>query len=375
MSEIKHTRRCPGCGIILQTIDETLPGFVPEKHLLKHAVILCQRCFKIQHYGEDNLNLEPRIDDEFKRILAAARRQKALIVYVLDLVNFESTLSKDLADQLDSLELIAVATKRDLLPKAVKDTKLTDYVRERLASVGIKPTMITIASSIKNYNLDILKTAILDIRKHRNVYVIGATSSGKSSLVNGFLKNFANQTLTPITTSPFPGTTLRVIEVPLDSHSYLYDTPGFVIETSLLSKVEKEVIKVVMPKIEIKPRIYQLAAKDALLIGGLARLEILSGRTTGYTFYLANPITFHKTNITKADKVMENMIAKRGLKPISRIVSTVKDLEVFEITLEKQKKVDIVIVGYASICVTGFDQVIRMLVPKGVSVVVLPPKI
>ena len=375
MNEIKHSRRCPGCGIILQTVDESLPGFVPEKHLVKHEVILCQRCFKIQHYGEDILNQEPRIDEEFKRILTAARRQKALIVYVLDLVNFESTLSKDLANHLENLELIAVATKRDLLPKVVKDTKLTEYVRERLASVGIKPTMITIASSIKNFNLDILKTTILDIRKNRNVYVIGATSSGKSSLVNGFLKNFANKTFTPITTSPFPGTTLRVIEVPLDSHSFLYDTPGFVIETSLLSKVEKEVIKIIMPKVEIKPRIYQLGAKDALLIGGLARLEILSGKTTGYTIYLANPITFHKTLITKADQVMENMIAKRSLKPISRIVKTSSDLEAFEITLEKQKKVDIVIVGYASICVTGFDQVIRILVPKGTSVIVLPPKI
>jgi hypothetical protein len=72
---------------------------------------------------------------------------------------------------------------------------------------------------------------------------------------------------------------------------------------------------------------------------------------------------------------MENMIAKRSLKPISRIVKTSSDLEAFEITLEKQKKVDIVIVGYASICVTGFDQVIRILVPKGTSVIVLPPKI
>jgi ribosome biogenesis GTPase YqeH len=375
MNEIKRIRRCPGCGIILQTIDETLPGFVPEKHLLKHEVILCQRCFKIQHYGEDVLSKEPRVDEEFKRILAAAKKQKALIVYVLDLVNFESTLSKDLADQLIGLEIIAVATKRDLLPKVVKDTKLQDYVKERLATVGIKPSTITIASSIKNYNLDILKTAILTTRKTRNVYVIGATSSGKSSLVNAFLKNFANQTHTPITTSPFPGTTLRVIEIPLDSHSFLYDTPGFVIETSLLSKVEKEVIKIVMPKVEIKPRIYQLAAKDALLIGGLARIEVLSGKTTGYTIYLANPITFHKTNLTKADQVMQNMISKRSLKPISRIVTSGNDLEAFEITLEKQKKVDIVIVGYATICVTGFDQVIRVLAPKGVSVIVLPPKI
>lgn len=375
MIEIKHIRRCPGCGVILQTIDEALPGYVPEKHLLRHEVILCQRCFKIQHYGEDLMVAEPRVDDEFKKILQVARKQKALLIYVLDLVNFESTLSKDLASQIEDLDIIAVATKRDLLPKSVKDNKLESYVLSRLKTVAITPKKVVIASSIKNYQLDLLNQTIEQERKGRNVYVIGATSSGKSTLVNAFIKNYSNKTFTPITTSPFPGTTLRVIEIPLDGATYLYDTPGFVIDSSLLSKVEKEAIKIIMPKVEIKPRIYSLGVKDSLLIGGLARLDVLHGKKTGYTFYLSNLIQFHRTSLAKADEVFNRMVQARKLKPSSKIVNSIVDLEAYELTLENDKKVDIILVGYCAISVMGHGQVVRVLVPKGVAVSVLPPKI
>jgi uncharacterized protein with PIN domain len=45
MTEIRRIRRCPGCGVILQSIDDSLPGYVPEKHFERHEVILCQSLF------------------------------------------------------------------------------------------------------------------------------------------------------------------------------------------------------------------------------------------------------------------------------------------------------------------------------------------
>ena len=53
MNEMRIIRRCPGCGVSLQTIDQQLPGNVPVKHVDRHEVVLCQRCVKLQHYGED----------------------------------------------------------------------------------------------------------------------------------------------------------------------------------------------------------------------------------------------------------------------------------------------------------------------------------
>ena len=41
--------KCHGCGISLQTEDETKMGYVPQE---KKNEGLCQRCFKIRHYNQ-----------------------------------------------------------------------------------------------------------------------------------------------------------------------------------------------------------------------------------------------------------------------------------------------------------------------------------
>ena len=38
--------KCTGCGIILQIVDKTKPGYT-----LKIDNELCERCFKIKHYN------------------------------------------------------------------------------------------------------------------------------------------------------------------------------------------------------------------------------------------------------------------------------------------------------------------------------------
>ena len=52
---------CYGCGQILQCEDETQAGYVPDKILETKENILCQRCFKLQHY---NTNSEIQLVEE-----------------------------------------------------------------------------------------------------------------------------------------------------------------------------------------------------------------------------------------------------------------------------------------------------------------------
>ncbi len=60
-----------------------------------------------------------------------------------------------------------------------------------------------------------LLQAIDHYREGRDVYVVGVTNVGKSTLINQIIKQTAGvQEL--ITTSRFPGTTLDKIEIPLD---------------------------------------------------------------------------------------------------------------------------------------------------------------
>ena len=46
--------RCYGCGNPLQATDETQAGYVPSKILATKDNILCQRCFKLQHYNTNS---------------------------------------------------------------------------------------------------------------------------------------------------------------------------------------------------------------------------------------------------------------------------------------------------------------------------------
>jgi len=375
MTELKRIRRCYGCGIILQSLDEKLPGYVPEIQLEKHEVVLCQRCFKLQHYGVEDPLKEPTVDADFLHILSEAKKEKALIVYVFDLFSFESSFVNAINNEIKGMTVLAVANKRDLLPREISDKKLSDYVLGRTKDAGLIVSDIVITSPIKNYNMDELKEKIEKYRKGNNVYVIGAASSGKSSIVNGFLKNYSNKTTNLITTSPYPGTTLRVINIPLDDTTVLYDTPGIGVDNSLIFKVEKEVLKIITPKIEVKPRTFQLNAGQSLIIGGIARFDFVKGPRTGFSLYLANPVGVTRSKIERADHTMESLIKVKTVKPVSKIVQNIKDLEAFEVIIKDDKRVDVGITGLGWVTFKSNGQVLRVLVPKGVRIYTEPAKI
>ena len=375
MNDMKTIRRCPGCGIILQSIDETLPGFVPHKHVDRHEVVLCQRCFKIQHYGEDIAPKEAFLFDDFYKILNKAKKDQASIIWVLDILNFETTLSLELLNAVKGLKVYFIATKRDLLPKVMNHKKLELYIKHFFENMNMPYEKIIIVSSKTNEALDDIKAMIAEDNQGKDLYVIGATSSGKSTLINTYLKHFSNQTKKLITTSPFPGTTLRVIEIPLNESQTIYDTPGYVATHSMLSKVEKEVIKLMMPKVEIKPVAYRLGAKDALAIGGLVRLEVLTGKKDFVYAFFANPVTYQKMQMQNADESFFKMIEKKQLKPISKSFLTMDDFTSVEFTLPTKGRVDVAISGYGWINFLADGQTIRLLLPKGVLAKLLPSKV
>ena len=375
MTDMKTIRRCPGCGIILQSIDEALPGFVPHKHVDRHEVVLCQRCFKIQHYGEDIAPKESFLFDDFYKILTKAKKDQASIIWVLDILNFETTLSTELLNAVKGLKVYFIATKRDLLPKVMNQKKLELYIKQFFDNMKMPFEKIIIASSKTNEALDDIKAMIAEDNQGKDLYVIGATSSGKSTLINTYLKHFSNQTKKLITTSPFPGTTLRVIEIPISDVQTIYDTPGYIANHSMLAKVEKEVIKIMMPKVEIKPIAYRLGAEDALAIGGLARLEILTGKKEFVYTYFANPVTFQRMQMQKADESFFKLIEKNQLKPTSKSFKTIDDFTSYEFTLPTKGRIDLAISGYGWINFLAAGQTIRLLLPKGVLAKLLPSKV
>ena len=87
----KDVRICEGCGEVLQFTDSRKPGYIPEEVYKRNTMNLCRRCFRMQHYSEDNTDFMP--SDTLTKILYDAKRKKAVFAYVVDLFNLEATFN------------------------------------------------------------------------------------------------------------------------------------------------------------------------------------------------------------------------------------------------------------------------------------------
>ena len=65
----------------------------------------------------------------------------------------------------------------------------------------------------------------------------------KESLINALLKAYSDVQDNLITTSEFPGTTLDLIEIPLDENSSIYDSPGIVNRHQIAHLIDENTLK------------------------------------------------------------------------------------------------------------------------------------
>ena len=84
--------RCYGCGAIIQSEDEKKIGFVP-KNALDRSQVLCKRCFRLKNYHQ--LQATNLSDDDFLEILNKIGEKDCLVVYLVDLFDFNGSLFKD----------------------------------------------------------------------------------------------------------------------------------------------------------------------------------------------------------------------------------------------------------------------------------------
>lgn len=356
---------CYGCGQELQTNDENLPGYVPDKILNNKENILCQRCFRLQHY---NTNSEIEImDEEYVKILKTITKEDALIVYILDIFNFEASIIENLQSYINDKKVIILINKRDLLDKDIKDEKIKKWVIKRLLEEKIKVEEVIISSGMTNYNIDLIIDKINELRNKKDVYIIGNSNVGKSTFINSLLKNYSNETDNLITTSAFPGTTLNVIQIPLDDDSYIYDTPGIIAKNIIWNSIEPKLLKHLMPKKEIKPVTFQLKPKQSLILGGLAIFDFINGSETGFTCYFSNFINITRSKFEKAENTFNSLVKIENIRPTSNLIKSTNDLVVKRIDIKNEKRIDIVIRGLGWISFVGKDFEVGLHLPKKVS--------
>lgn len=306
-------KKCTGCGIILQDKDNTKEGYTDN---INNEI--CTRCFKLKNYGEyKEVTLTNK---DYVKILNEIPKD-SLVVYLTSVLNINLNYINKFNN------VIIVLTKKDLLPKSVQDYKLINYV-SKLTNNYLD---IEIISSIKNYNLDNLLNKIKKQNK-KEVYFIGMTNSGKSTLINKLIKNYTNKEI-EVTTSQYPSTTLNKIEIDLENIKII-DTPGLLNKGSILKYLSQKEIKKITPKKEIKPRSYQLKGKGSLVIEDYVRVDYYTDNNI--TIYLANNLKITKMTQNNP-KLKENPKTTFNLNPNKDII--IEDLCFIKLT--KKGKLDI----------------------------------
>jgi len=303
----KEELRCIGCGAVLQTEDKTMSGYTPASVLEKSVEsgeLYCQRCFRLRHYNEvQDVELT---GDDFRQMLNEIGENKALIVNVVDIFDFNGSLIPGIHRFIGNNPVLLVGNKVDLLPKSLKKGKMTQWLRERAHEAGLRPDEVLLTSAVKKQAVQEVMETIEKLRKGRDVYVVGATNVGKSTLINQII-NLATDVDDLITTSYFPGTTLGKIEIPLNDGSNLIDTPGIIQPQQMAHFLSAKDLKTITPRKEIKPKVYQLNPGQTLFFGGVSRFDYVQGEgKLPFVCYVSNELPIHRTKESKADELYMN---------------------------------------------------------------------
>lgn len=341
-------KKCKGCGVVLQTTDSKLPGYTPKENS-----DYCQRCFRLMHYDDLIVSMRKGIDPDV--VLQKIASSNALILWVVDLFDFEASMIPGINRLLLEKDIIMVCTKRDILPETLSEEKIARFVFSRLKELGIQIKSLILTSKVERMGVEEVMDAIHMYRKNREVIVMGKANSGKSTLLN----NLAG--MDTLTMSRYPGTTLDFNTLQINGIPFV-DTPGIEISKSMVMEVEEEQLKEILPARTLKPLVYQLRFDQSFAIGGLARIDLLGCDHASCVFYMADTLRIHRSKTSGAEALWEKHYGIL-LKPIP----LTKKFKKYAIRKEMDK-MDIVIDGLGWACVHGQMSTITVYVPENVNV-------
>lgn len=302
-------KKCYGCGVTLQSNEKEKLGYT--RNIDKG---LCERCFRIKHYGD--YQVVEKNNDEYLKILKMMNQTNDLVLFVIDLFNLNDEVY-ELAKMIQNPCLL-VLTKRDLFAGDIYHQKFIDAVCDLPAQV-VDTVMI---SSKNNFGFDALYEKINRYKKSKNVYIVGLTNAGKSTMLNQLLKHYSNKD-TVVTTSMLPSTTIDMIKIKVTEELYLIDTPG-ILDHSIANVVSTPMLKKIVPAKTIRPITYQIKLPQTIIVENLLRIDLQE----------CNSVTLFFSNQLKVKRFYES-------------IHTLETLELHELDVPENS--DIVISGFGFI--------------------------
>ncbi|KAM9143598.1 nitric oxide-associated protein 1 [Pangshura tecta] len=260
---------CSGCGAELHCRDPAVPGYLPsekyrglmggqpggsegqggalggsEAHRALQGVV-CQRCWFLVHH-QQALHMQVS-REQYRNLVSAALRspprhgRPPLVLYMVDMLDLPDLVLQDLPQLVGAgSNILVVGNKVDLLPGDSPDylKRFRKQLLRSCARVGILPAAqgtrgqvgrtrslnlvdVHLISAKTGYGVEALISKLQRSWKcNGDVYLIGATNSGKSTLFNTLLqsdycKSKAPEVINRATISPWPGTTLNLLKFPI----------------------------------------------------------------------------------------------------------------------------------------------------------------
>lgn len=254
---------CFGCGTKLQTSDENKAGYVPLDKL--DTAEYCKRCFRMMHYGERAKSAVPK---NSKNIVDTVNKNAKYVVFMVDFVDiFDEVIDIFKSIKVDKMLVIS---KSDIIPKNVS----FDQIRTYLKTVYKIHGDIVFTSNKSNLN-----TFMKKIHNQKEVYFLGLTNSGKSTLLNAII-DMKQANIKKLTTSYKENTTQDFVRIKLGEMT-LIDSPGFVIDNFELDKMSNISEK-------IKPITYQNKTACTFKLNDLFDI-VIEGKTSA-VFYFSKSI-------------------------------------------------------------------------------------
>ncbi len=272
--------KCKGCGVEMHQDDPKKIGYTP-----KRDSEYCQRCFRLTHYDDLQISMKTGIDPD--EVFHKINQTDALILWVVDLFDFEANMIEGLHRHLPGKEILMVATKRDLLPDTLGNEKLASFIFERLKELGIQLSgLVVTGKNIEEGAKEVL-FAVEQLSQGRDILVIGKANAGKSTLLNALMNN------DQLTSSRYPGTTLDFNPIDIEGYRFI-DTPGIEGKKTMVMIVKEKELKNILPFEVIKPRGYQCKGNQSFAIGGLARVDLIGCEKVSAVFYISNRCQLHR---------------------------------------------------------------------------------
>ena len=271
--------KCQGCGSVLQCENPNLDGYSK-----KIDNVLCERCFRIKNYNDYKKVI--KTNNDFMPIINNISTTGDLVVLLVDLFSIPKSLDS-IINNLNN-DILLVLTKRDILPLSIYDERLIEYFN------GLSNRIVdtVICSSKKNLNIDEVMNKIYEYKHSNDVYVVGYTNAGKSTMINKILYNYTEKE-PMITTSLLPSTTIDAITIEINESLTLIDTPGLLEEGNILELVDANLLKKIVPRKELKPITYQLKDKQSIIVDSILKID--NEDVNNITLFFSNELEIERS--------------------------------------------------------------------------------